>query len=388
MRLRTWPLLAAAFGTLVLLTALFGLDRARRAQQIYVTLNSIHEAYLNRERAIEEIRSAMLLSGILARDYLLDPTHLTADLHRGQLVTIKKSMTARLDDLDGLTGPMDRNAIDRLRDGFGSYWVTMDPIFTWTPQQKMALSALFLSTQVLPRRNAVLRVAQQVADLNASNFRERQQRIDESIRSFQRNTTEALVFAISLGVLVAGVSIFRISRLESRAERQHQQTERAERELRRLSQQLVRAQEEERRSISRELHDEVGQTLTALRVELGNLEALRNGASDRQFLEHMEDAKTLAEQTLRAVRDLAMGLRPSMLDDLGLGPALQWQAREFSRRTGTLVQVSLDGLPESLPDGYRTCLYRVVQEALTNCAGTPRLKISGSRCTRKTLGWR
>jgi signal transduction histidine kinase len=172
---------------------------------------------------------------------------------------------------------------------------------------------------------------------------------------------------VLLGIVVSFASLVRLSKLESRAEEHRMQTEHAEQELRRLSQQLVRAQEDERRNISRELHDEVGQTLTALRVELGNLEKVRFGA-DRDFREHMDDSKNLVAQSLQSVRNLAAGLRPSILDDLGLGPALEWQAREFSRRTGIPVEVQRDGLPAELPEGHRTCLYRVVQEALTNCA--------------------
>ena len=123
----------------------------------------------------------------------------------------------------------------------------------------------------------------------------------------------------------------------------------------------------ERRSLSRELHDEVGQTLTALRVELGNLEKLRLGPEE-PFRIHLEDAKGLTAQTLQSVRSLASGLRPSVLDDLGLGPALEWQARQFSRRTGIVVEVVTEDMSDELPEAYRTCLYRVVQEALTNCA--------------------
>ena len=107
-------------------------------------------------------------------------------------------------------------------------------------------------------------------------------------------------------------------------------TEQAEEDMRLLSTQLMRAQEEERRNISRELHDEVGQTLTELRMELGTLERLR--AEPEEFSAHLREAKALAEQTLRAIRDLAVGLRPSVLD-LGLVPALQWQVRHFSKQS-------------------------------------------------------
>jgi signal transduction histidine kinase len=129
----------------------------------------------------------------------------------------------------------------------------------------------------------------------------------------------------------------------------------------------VQGQEEERKSISRELHDEIGQMLTALRMELRGLQDLRTAPED-QFNEHLETAKRLGEQSLRSLRDMAMGLRPSMLDDLGLGSALQWQARQFARQVGIPVNVNIAEMPNPIPEGHRICVYRIVQEALTNCA--------------------
>jgi signal transduction histidine kinase len=134
-----------------------------------------------------------------------------------------------------------------------------------------------------------------------------------------------------------------------------------------LSAEHVREQEEERKSLSRELHDEIGQTVTALGIEIGNIERL-SGQSGSEFLERVAEAKQLNQGVLRSVRDMAMGLRPSMLDDSGLVPALRWQAREFSKRVGIPVDLQIDGSLESLPDDLRTCIYRIVQETLTNCA--------------------
>jgi signal transduction histidine kinase len=185
--------------------------------------------------------------------------------------------------------------------------------------------------------------------------------------SFRTTGRWRLAGVVLLAAVIAAGSVIRISRLETKAEQERLRTEQAEKELRRLSQNLVHAQEEESRRLSRELHDEVGQMLTALRVELGNLERLQNGPG-HEFHAHLDDAKNLASRTLSSVRDLASGLRPSVLDDFGLGPALQWQAREFSRRTSVPVEVVLEEAPAELPDRHRTCVYRVVQEALTNCA--------------------
>jgi signal transduction histidine kinase len=105
--------------------------------------------------------------------------------------------------------------------------------------------------------------------------------------------------------------------------------------------------------------------LTGLRMELGSL---ARGEADGAFRDRLESVKRLAEDALRSVRNLALLLRPSMLDDLGLEPALRWQAKEFFRRSGTAASVQVHGNIDSLPENVRICVYRAVQEALTNCS--------------------
>jgi len=137
--------------------------------------------------------------------------------------------------------------------------------------------------------------------------------------------------------------------------------------LKELSARLVSAQEQERRAISRELHDEVGQSLSALLMEAGNAAAIvpQDSAEVRR---HVESIKKLAEASVNVIRNMTLLLRPSMLDDFGLVPALEWQAREVSKRTGLRVHVTAEETAGELPDELRTCIYRVVQEALHNCA--------------------
>jgi signal transduction histidine kinase len=137
--------------------------------------------------------------------------------------------------------------------------------------------------------------------------------------------------------------------------------------MRRLSHDLVLAQEDERRRLARELHDEVGQMLTALRMELGKAERAR-GQAGEAFAESSAEVKRIIDTITETVRALSMGLRPAMLDDFGLGAALDWHARDFSRRYEVPVFLSVDGDVDGLPEPHRTCVYRAVQEALTNCA--------------------
>ena len=366
MKVRTWPVLALGFGSLLLLMLLSGLDSWRRAGQIYATMLSIHKSHARADQALHEIESGIYLSGVFVRDFLLDVSQQTVGVQRQHLLAIRSAMESQLAALKNSTVSAEPRVLERLRQEIDGYWGSLDPVFDWTPAQKLALSSHFLRRQVLPRRAAVLEIADEARRLNAAELAQRQREMDGRMAEFRRSGQKTLILVLALAAAASLASILRVSQLESRAGQQHAETERAEREMRRLSHELVRAQEDERRNLSRELHDEVGQTLTALGVELANLEKLRT-SGEEQFEEHLQDAKQLTAQTLRSVRGIAMGLRPALLDDLGLGPALEWQAREFSHRTGIPVEVLREGLRENLPEAHRTCLYRVVQEALTNC---------------------
>jgi len=367
MRPRSWPILFFGFGSLVLLIGLAGLGAARRATQIYVEMASIYDSHRESTNLLSGIRSGVNLSGIYVRDYLLDPSDLTASMYKQQLLEIRSDMSKDLEALQPLAGPEQGAALAKLRQELDGYWDSIDPLFSWTPRQKRALSTFFLRQRVLPRRDAAMDIARGIRDISDVNFKIQQRRLEQSQSDFRKYLAWMLGIAISLGLAVALVSVYRMSRLERETEQQQARTERAEKELRRLSQDLVRAQEAERRSISRELHDQVGQMLTGLRMELANLEEIRNSSAE-EFKGRLQEAKHLAEQTLISVRDLAMGLRPAMLDDLGLAPALEWQGREFSRHSGIPVEVQVDGAVEALPEAHRTCVFRIVQEALTNCA--------------------
>ena len=170
-----------------------------------------------------------------------------------------------------------------------------------------------------------------------------------------------------MGLLLALFSVRRILGLENETSSHLREISRARTELKQLSARLVEAQEEERRAISRELHDEIGQALTGVLVEMANLSTLIRGGHVDALEEKAAQIKGEVENSISVVRNLALLLRPSMLDDLGLVPALQWQAREVSKRSGVWVKVTAEQVSEDLPEGHKTCVYRVVQEALHNC---------------------
>jgi PAS domain S-box-containing protein len=144
-----------------------------------------------------------------------------------------------------------------------------------------------------------------------------------------------------------------------------EQVQGAQRRLQILSGQLLFAQEAERRTIARELHDEIGQILSGLMMQLGTAKSLlpRSAKPVENILEQSEE---LIDQILGRTRAIIAGLRPPVLEDLGLIPALHRLADDFQSNTGMVVKIETDNFPERLPLPLEVALFRIVQEALTN----------------------
>src|SRR5437660_12396490 len=147
----------------------------------------------------------------------------------------------------------------------------------------------------------------------------------------------------------------------------HRKSERlkeSEDKLRRLAAHLISVREEERAHIAREIHDELGQVLTGLKMEVT---WLAKRLQEKPHVEKTDSMGKLIDSTVQTVRKIATGLRPEMLDDMGLVAAVAWQAKEFQKRTGIRCRAKLP--PESKFDmEISTALFRIFQEILTNVA--------------------
>lgn len=135
-------------------------------------------------------------------------------------------------------------------------------------------------------------------------------------------------------------------------------------QLKALSRRVLEVQEAERRHVAIELHDELGQLLTAIKINLQSSERFK----DRVPGEHHAENIRIVEDALQQVRRLALALRPSMLDDLGLAPALRWMAEQSATRNGFTTQFHIARLPDRLAPDIEVACFRIVQEALTNIA--------------------
>jgi two-component system, NarL family, sensor histidine kinase UhpB len=207
-----------------------------------------------------------------------------------------------------------------------------------------------------------------IEHFGATGVTTRRMGVQSEIVGLRANGQEFPVEASISQVAVGGRKLFTVI-LRDITERKRAERELREsrEQLRQLSASLLAVREEEKARIARELHDELGQALTGIKMDLAQL-AVRLTPEQPGAIDRVNAMSVLIESTVASVRRLATELRPLMLDDLGLVPTIEWLVGDFSKRTGIAVQLSLpDSDLETHPE-LSTALFRVLQESLTNVA--------------------
>ena len=357
--------LGIGFTGLLLLMAVMAIDATTSLRDVEVTTAALRTESRKRDGLLDQLRADIYRSATVVRDYLLELDGARAENHRAELELLRTRIDDTLRLYEQKLPDTEKDAFEDLRSRVESYWKSLAPALQWDAAVRRAKGGSFLQDVIMPFRAEVLQLTRQVTALNERDLDAGEERIRAVQSRFRQRVAIISVFALVLGLILVAVSIRRVQRLEREAKARYEEVEEARRELQKLSDRLVNAQEEERRNLSRELHDEIGQAMSAMLVELGRLEAAPDSETRG---ERLTSIRRMAEASVGMVRNMALLLRPSMLDDLGLVAALRWQAREVTRRSGLKVKMVADEIAEDLPDSHRTCIYRVVQEALNNCA--------------------
>jgi signal transduction histidine kinase len=363
---QTRLLLWCGFGGLLLLMVVVGVSALSFMYQIQVRQEKIRADYVERDLTLEKIRSDIYISGTYVRDYLLDSSQENAATHKAAFLEARGRIESGVRDYEPLVRPAERAVFDQFRKETRDYLDTMGPALAWTADERRARGAAFVQDQVLPRRSLAVDLTDRVHALTERQLEASSMEVGDLFSNFRTRLVLLLAFTLGIGLALAGSSLRRILALEQEGQIRFQEILRAQAELKRLSSELLAAQENERRRISRELHDEVGQVLSAIMLGLGNLRAAVENNDREEALSQLQLVQDMTQRNASVVRNISLLLRPTMLDDLGLLPALKWLAREVSRTSGIHVEVVAETDAEELPEDHRTCVYRVVQEAVHN----------------------
>jgi signal transduction histidine kinase len=369
-----------SFGGLLLLLLYSGISALDTMQKLHAAEDAARNRSLERKRVLATViltadfysthMEAFLLSAKPAEDRDASEVKQRADAARVAIEAYPRDRT-----------PEEQALIAQLQ----TFLTEQDGVFRsvqeWKPQARQSRAQRLVSEDILPRRQRFVAVAQKIELMNEGQTIAATQASFREFGNLQDRLMRLLVLTLSSGLVLAGGSAIFILRLERQAKARYAELADNRRELQQLSARLVDAQETERRSISRELHDEVGQALGLLLIDAGQLSG-RIGSGDEGSRELVQRIKGVAERTVQTVRNMALLLRPSMLDDLGLVPAVEWFARETSRRGEIEVEVQADELPQDLADELKLCIYRLVQEALNNAQRHAHAKSALVKLTR------
>jgi signal transduction histidine kinase len=359
--------LFAGFGTLLILMAIVSIDSLQTLEVFETHNTQIRQDFLYREHTLEQVRTSVYESGDIMSDYtVIESDPHTQERLRTAFQSIHNETTASLQACIQSLPTDKRESFQHLAEELERYWSRVDPIFALRAKEKKGLGNSALRSDVLSKYAEVLAITKEVSAVNDDELQETDRRIAETFAQFRRRLLVFAMIGFSFGLILATTTILYAGRLEKSVQEKYYESLQVQRELKELSKRLVEAEERERRAISRELHDEVGQSLSALLIDVENLTEMTS--EDAVFRQGLQKIKTLAENCVNEVRNMALLLRPSMLDDLGLVAALDWQAREVSKRTGMFVDTIDENVSNNLPEEHRTCVYRIVQEALNNCS--------------------
>jgi len=360
-------ILLLAFGGLLALMVVAGVDALGSLRQLDVIERQVNQRYSTHSQALTTILISVHVYHDQMERYLLD-AHGTADQsgatdvqNRG--AEVRSALQKYPADVD----PEERALLYEIQQKILEQENSFAVLVTSPSARRQPDTQQAIREQMMLRRAYILQVSRDVSSWNDRKLGAATQSLTTSFQNVQTRLASMVALSLFAGLLLSLVGGIYILRLERQGRRRYEALAASRHELEALSARLVDAQEEERRTISRELHDEVGQTLGALLVDLGQLSKLVP-SQDSVLQGQIVRIKSAAETAVKSIRDMALLLRPPMLDDLGLIAALEWQGREISRRDEMEVDVHSENISEQLADEIKVCIYRLVQEALNNAA--------------------
>jgi signal transduction histidine kinase len=368
--------LFAGFGGLLILLGFLGLSAISFLSQIEIREEKIRQDYVQRDRVLQALRSDIYTSGTYVRDFLLDTNDAFAAGHRDQFLETQRQLRNKIAEYRRLNGSADLSSVDQLANELAGYMKALAPVLNWNATERQARAYAFMQDELLPRRMSALSIADHIQQISEKQLEQNSSAVSVMLSSFRAKLLLLLVLTAVSGLALAGTALWRLLSLERESQRRFDEVVGARGELKRLSTELVSAQESERRRISRELHDEVGQVLSAIMLGLGNLRSALRDINSAEAFHQLQLVEDMTERNAQVVRNISLLLRPTMLDDLGLIPALKWLAREVSRSGSMCVDVLAESFVDDIPEEHRTCVFRVVQEALRNAS-----RHSGARQT-------
>jgi signal transduction histidine kinase len=368
--------LRTGYGAIIAVLVISALEAYRIQESVSRQHLEIYRHFVAQDEALATLRRNLWLAGNYVRDFFINSAPPNGDIFLQQLEDLKKENTLALQVLE--RNPNHRSTAAQIRRSLAEFWSLVEPLPRTMPHSSDQEEIAFLDREIVPRRGELYNALRALTLADEHKLEDSAGEFAAARNRAARRLLAMLGLGVLLSLLVARLTLRHADNLERKAESHYDEVEQARGELKRLSARLLEIEEEGRKRLSRELHDEIGQTLALLQIEISRAAAMSGGPAEAQRAS-LERARGLAERTVQTIRNMSVLLRPALLDDLGLVPALQFQLEDFIRRSGMACEFVECGTAEDLSDGVKTCVYRVLQEALHNAekhSGATLVKVS------------
>jgi signal transduction histidine kinase len=366
-RLSIRTVLAIGFCVTLGLWLYTGWAFTQRIDALQTEASTVASRYTRAQELLSTVRAQVLLSSVRVRDALLDPQPAALRQYREQVEASYRIITMAIADYQPVVSEAtQRDQLRRLSSEIDQFHSTSMDMLVDAAEQAPPQIRDVLNRHIIPRREAALAISEEIQSLNRQAFIAQQADIASIHRTAESTSRRQLGLALVVGLGTVLLTSLYAGRLESRLRHQLQRDAQMSAELQQVASKVIGAQEEERRTIARELHDEVGQVLGAIHMELEAAQrAIETGHATSATL---GEAHSITLNAMQTVRNLSQLLHPAALDDLGLPAAIAAALRGMERRHHIRAHLHHTALPARLPREVELAAYRIVQEGISNIA--------------------
>jgi signal transduction histidine kinase len=361
---------------LALLLAL-GVYAARSLSSVSRAGTLTTREYFQQSECLERVHLLLSSANSAIRDYLLDPDPLALARHREQAMVSRSQAMGAIDDYKVVAASERRLLTGQLDAQVADYWAVADRGLEITGRQRTEAGVNLLIGQLVPLRDRYLATINEIGARDRADLRSAAANASRFVLGAERRLWAAIALIVLLSMLVAGTTVRYLARLENIASAQYEASVKAGVELEGLSRRLMTLQEDERRRIARELHDDFGQRMAGLLFELAAAGERMDATPDLRLA-----MQTMGERLGNVVKDLqqlSRTLHSAVLDKIGLEAAIRSDCNALRQRSAWEVDFRSVDVPKRLPEPLSLAAYRVFQEALQNVlrhSQTSRLEVS------------
>ena len=367
----------SGLGVVLALLLVLGLYAARSLSNVSRAGTLTAREYFQQSERLERVHLLLSAAAGAVRDYLLDSDSSALPGHREEARRSWAQALRAVEDYKAVATLKRRPLTDQLEAQVSGYWAIADGSLELTGHQRSETGAKLLIGQLVPLRELFLATISEIGTRDRADLRSAAASTARFAQGAERRLWAAIAATVLLSLLVAGTTVRYLMRLERIALAQYEASVKAAAELGRLSRRLLTLQEDERRRIARELHDDYGQRMASLLFEL-SAAAERTDATPDLRLAIRKTEERLGD-VAKDLQQLSRSLHSAVLDKIGLEAAIRSDCNSLRQRIAWEVDFQSVGVPKRLPEPLSLAAYRVFQEALQNAlrhSQTSRLGVS------------